>query len=975
MCYANRPVGYLAMLLVLALLRGSYGTSTSSRLTASATNRFVDTKTGLQRLATLQVAGPAAQAGGRLRISVDGQAVQHKIDGVPMGDNHRQVTFPPIEKAAQAKLELVSGAETLTTTMAVPAARKWKIYVVPTVHTDIGYTHHQSVIPEIHNDNTDRAIELCGKSPHYKYQVECAWSAQMYERDRGPTQMAKLAELARQRRIGVSVNYVNMLTGLCSAEELTRFLYTAARLARRYGIPFESATQNDTPSYVWSLPTVLHRAGVKYLSVGVNNNATRAPILRGGIDRKSPFWWEGPDGSKVLTWYARGYVDAHQVGLTENLAAVENKLAGWLAGWARRDDYPYDAILIHGAYGDNRTTSPALAETIAAWNARYAYPKITLATFPEFFAYIESRFGSQLPTVRGCGGCYWEDGAASSARQTAINRDNHHRIVAAETIQAVLSTLEPDRAYPHALVGRTWDNILLYDEHTWGSRRWGRDPRHKSVVTQWATKAAFATDARRDTKALLDDGLSLLTRRTRGKGRGALVFNPLSWDRTDVVHVTLPPGTRLLDPDGRSVACQTMSTGAQGRRVCFLAENVPGVGYKRYALVDGPREAASGAPAGEKPQRLENRFYRVALDARSGGIASIIDKQTGQELVDTASPYKLGEVIYASGGKGTTAIEWNKSLPPAKFEFSRPDGAAWRITRQGKVLTSVRSTTRTKMLPEVGVEATLYESLKRLDLTVHLNKELTYDMEAVYVAFPFAADKPRFRLEIGGGWVDPGRDMLPGACLDWFCVQNAVTLHTGQAGIGLSPVHTPLISLCAINTGKWLQKLDLTNGTVFAYVMNNYWLTNYKPGQGGRTAFVYSITSDKTVPTPAATRHGWGVGQPLIAVLAEGSSKPTPPGRGDRMLPATGSFCRISSPDVVLTAFKRAEENDGLVLRFMEVAGKPTSFEFSCDLLGMPKAAWRCDSVERKRAPLQVSNGTVKLRIDAFGIETIRLRL
>ena len=107
--------GSLVLYDALAMLRGRHGASGSSRLTASATNLFVDTKTGLQRLATLHVAGPAAQAGGRLRIAVNGKTVEHKIDGVPLGDNRQQVTFPPIEKAGEARVELVSGAETLTT--------------------------------------------------------------------------------------------------------------------------------------------------------------------------------------------------------------------------------------------------------------------------------------------------------------------------------------------------------------------------------------------------------------------------------------------------------------------------------------------------------------------------------------------------------------------------------------------------------------------------------------------------------------------------------------------------------------------------------------------------------------------------------------------------------------------------------------------------------------------------------------------
>ena len=110
-----------------------------------------------------------------------------------------------------------------------------------------------------------------------------------------------------------------MLTGLCSEEELIRNLYYSARLHREHGVPFESFTLTDAPSHVWTIPTILAGAGIKYVSVGING--IRAPLLKQNIHHKSPFWWEGPDGSKVLTWFTAGYSQAGQIGLNEGMRA------------------------------------------------------------------------------------------------------------------------------------------------------------------------------------------------------------------------------------------------------------------------------------------------------------------------------------------------------------------------------------------------------------------------------------------------------------------------------------------------------------------------------------------------------------------------------------------------------------------------------------------------------------------------------
>ena len=68
---------------------------------------------------------------------------------------------------------------------------------------------------------------------------------------------------------------------------------------------------------------------------------------------------------------------------------------------------------------------------------------------------------------------------------------------------------------------------------------------------------------------------------------------------------------------------------------------------------------------------MENEFYRVTLDPKTGALKSIFDKETGRELVDAESEYGMGEVIYVSGGEGTYAVHSNLGLPAPKFTYHR----------------------------------------------------------------------------------------------------------------------------------------------------------------------------------------------------------------------------------------------------------------------------------------------------------------
>ena len=99
------------------------------------------------------------------------------------------------------------------------------------------------------------------------------------------------------------------------------------------------------------------------------------------------------------------------------------------------------------------------------WNGKYAFPKLVIATTREMMQELERRYGDQLPEFSGDFTPYWEDGAASSARETALNRAAAERLVQAETLFALR---EPAK-YPELALREAWRNVVLYDEHTWGA--------------------------------------------------------------------------------------------------------------------------------------------------------------------------------------------------------------------------------------------------------------------------------------------------------------------------------------------------------------------------------------------------------------------------------------------------------------------------------------------------------------------------
>ena len=196
--------------------------------------------------------------------------------------------------------------------------------------------------------------------------------------------------------------------------------------------------------------------------------------------------------------------------------------------------------------------------------------------------------------------------------------------------------------------------------------------------------------------------------------------------------------------------------------------------------------------------------------------------------------------------------------------------------------------TSAPMTPNLVTEVTVWNHLRRVDILNRFDKTQTYDKEAVYFAFPFAAENPTFRYECPAGIVNANRDMLPGACLDWFAVQHFVEIETADAAIAWSTPDAPLVCFQDINRGKWLRNLPLKTGHLYAYVMNNYWHTNYKAGQGGEHVFRFSITSRAKADNTASAQFGWTAANPLLPVITPRG--PTRAAAGPRRQP--GGNCR-----------------------------------------------------------------------------------
>lgn len=911
---------------------------------------------------------------GQLKASIGSSELSLDLGRIPQGKSEHTLAVPEIKAPIKASFALTAGGQVFMLEKQLQPQRKWTVYLFHHSHTDIGYTDLQTRIFKKHAEYLDDVIRYCRETEDYpdeakfRWNAEVAWGIENYIQQRPEEKVRELMDLIRKGRVEVGAWYLQLSDGF-GHEELVRALYPVRELSRKYGIPVTCAMNNDVTGWSWASPQLLSKSGVRYFATGINETRSLAALRR-----PCAFYWESPDGNRILHWNGEHYLFSnYELRIHEGEEKSRPAVEKYLIGLEGRGDYPYDLIAfnISAWVTDNCPPGRALSDIVRDWNKRWMYPKLRLATMREFFEALEDKFRAEIPTYKLGWPDYWTDGVASTAYETGVNRLAHSELLNAEKLSSIAASIRSEFAYLGAEINEGYRMTMFYDEHTWGAYNSIDEPDAEFVRGQWALKSGFAYKASEIGRTLSRKGLEALAGQVkRQNGPSVIVFNPLSWGRTDVVKIALPQPLiekkgkfRLIDRrTGREEPFQLLDE----RTALFLAREVPSLGYAVYAVSSDQAAAPAAPKASPTGNSLENEFYRVVIDSNTGGLKSVYDKASKQELVDGSAPYSLNQYVYENPEGGRKAVD--DMTKRAVFHRVSPTAAKITPGLNGPVAWSLKVKPDAPGCRELESEIVLYDDLRRIDIVNRLQKEDTRLPEAVYFAFPFKMDGGKFVFEIADGMMRPEVDQLPRSVRDWHTVQHWIELAGPDHTLVWSPVEAPLVQFGDINTGKWLQKLEILSPWLFSYAMNNYWMTNFKASQGGPATFRYALTSRAGgADAVQSTRFGWEVHTPLLASWIPEDSKGTLEAGG-------GSFFQVDRANVIIQAVKIAEDGDGLIIRLREIAGADTDVFLSSSLFqGQTFSAWLTDMVEKNEASAQVSEAGVAIPVKAFGIQAVRV--
>jgi alpha-mannosidase len=775
------------------------------------------------------------------------------------------------------------------------------------------------------------------KYPDYTFSYEGAihymWFKEYHPAD-WPT-LQKYVASGRWRLAGSWINAVD--TNVPSPESLMRqALYGKRFFRQEFAKVSDDVYLPDCFGFGFALPSIARHSGMSTFTTQKLTWGSSVPI---------PFpigWWKGVDGSQVFAQLNPG---SYSTQVRSDISSDPE----WTKDFTRLGDGSQIGYRLFGTGDVGGAPDDQSIERVTAAMAAKAGTVNLKLTSPEQLAHdLTAAQKAALPVYEGeltmqthGVGCY-----TSQAAMKKYNRTNERLADAAERASVAADWLAA-LPYPADRLREAWTRVLWHQFHDDLTGTcipqayqfsWNDELISMNQFSNVLTSATTAVSSQLD---------------TQGAGIPLVVYNALSAARRDAVEATVefgsqaPGGIRVVDrASGRDVPVQILSADGSRARILFLAD-VPAVAYKVFEVWRDQATELPPSGVSVTPSSLENARYTVKIDA-NGDIASVFDREAGRELL--AAPVRLEMRDDPSPDKPAWRILYSTVTAPVREFVAKPQ---IRVVERGPVRVAV----------EISRTAAGSTILQRVSLTqggdrVNVENEIDWKSPNTLLkaAFPLAASNPKATYDLGLGTIQrpnnqPTAYEVPAQ--QWADVTDV----SGALGVAV------------LNDSKY--GWDKPADNVLRLTLLHTALPRATPYQGsndlGHHRFTYAIAGhrgdwrDGRVPERAARLN-----QPIVAFQAT----PHPGARG----PAISMLSLDDTTgQIAVTAMKKAEDSDEIVLRFQEKYGRAGRTRVS--MPGRIASAREIDAAEEAVGPLTANGDAVTLEFTPYQPRTIAVRL
>ena len=884
------------------------------------------------------------------------------------------------------------------------AAKKYTVHCVGHAHIDMNWMWSWPETVAVTNDTFTMVLKLMEEFPDFCFTQS---QASVYEiiREHNPELFEKIKQRVAEGRWEIAAcQWVEGDKNLVSGESLTRhLLYTRKYMKEHFGLEPEDVPldwEPDTFGHAHTIPTIVSRGAV-----------TRYYMCRGGADDKPPvFWWQGPDGSRILvnlehTWY-NDHIGPHN---TKGLLFFCERagLEDWMLVYGVGD---------HGGGPTRRDLK--LCREMDSWPI---FPNFRFATTQKYYEILEAH-GDKLPVLGGelnfeFTGCY-----SSQSLIKKTNRLGENLTEQAETA-ATLAWRMLGKSYPTDKLRQAWIDTIFGHFHDilpgsgvaatreYHSGLFQRTAATTGMITTQslrtlaaAVDTSFATDEVSDVRLALQN-ISMGAGAGRGThfggvssaghfdnpARGFFIFNPTAWDRNEVVHFSVWDSETddvqtkqfiVRMPDGREIPAQRVTWGDYwGHKYVDLSVpvSVAAMGYTTFVVKEAGsnypvippgyksnlEEKVEGGVSNLLAPRLhsgncvgdwgmENEFLTVEFDRQTGGIIKLVDKASGRNLVSSDNPAGLLEYILERPGAMSSWIlhDPKKRVCPLEVQSFKPVMSGPHAASFEAKLKLNDST--------ISVEYILKAGQPQLEIVIKANWLERGGPEigtpTLRMQFPMALTDAKGRYEIPYGSIE--RKLNTGEevpALRWSDVTGKLSGSNATAGCAL------------LNDCKYGYSLD--GSTLRVTLLRSSYEPDPLPELGEHEIRLALVPHGRTIATAELFRMGASFNLPLLPVSTNVHNGPLPA--------VSGSVITCKPSNVLITTIKKAEDEDAIIVRLLETAGKDTTANVTLDnkLIGAVADVVEVDLIERplKSSTAKAIGAGFSVKLPANGIASVKV--
>jgi len=859
-----------------------------------------------------------------------------KAIDLSMLDRDEQTAFDESLRKAQAKLMALD-----------PWMKTFTIRAVGNSHIDMAWLWPWTETVEVVRNTFRSVLDLMREYPDFKFTMSSARTYEWME-EKYPEMFQEIQQRIKEGRWEVIGGmWVEPDLNMPAGESLTRQILVGKRYFQmKFGVDVKIGWNPDSFGYNWQLPQIYKKSGIDYFVTQKllwAHEFTTFPYKL--------FWWQAPDGSRLLTYFPHDYAGGIDAGaLAQDLSIWAPSIYG-----PQLSDSP-EMMHLYGVGDHGGGPTRTMLDNAGRWMSPNAvFPKLQFSTARAFFDDLDKKLPDmKVPTWNDELYFQYHRGVFTTQADTKQRiRRTEETLLNAEK----LSSLAFLYGHPYAQeeMNRAWKRLLFDHFHDImpGS----------GIAVNYLDAKRNLEDVRRVGNEIVDGSLREIAARvnTQQPGVPVIVFNSLSWPRKEVIEVETQlaaPAREIsvLDSTGKPAESQLLSFDQDTHRARFLLlSDTPALGYNTYFV----RAATAASPIRTTVQAtastLENEYIRLRMDPQSGCMTSLFDKRSQAEALapsetDTGGPKNVvcGNLLQAFYDKPKEWDAWNIDADFEKQHWDLDKVDEVKLIESGPL----RAVIRIKQHFQNSVfvrDVTMYAGVPRVDVKMQADWHEKHIL--LKVAFPLSAHSPKATYEIPYGSVERPTTRNTPAEQGEFEVP----------ALQWADISDPQHGFSLLNDSKY--GYDAKGNVLrLSLLRSPEWPDPH--ADEGQHEFTYSLYPHGGTWREAETvRQGYGLNYGLLSTNAE---------KHEGALAPQHSFLQVEPQNVVVTAVKKAEDDDALILRFYEWAGRETDVR-----LHLPpgaQTASETDLMERATETLSLDNQTCTVHTKPYAIQTVKIQ-